>query len=50
MNLLTIESSGKAKNLSVILGSAYKIIALIVHVPNLPTHECMVAAPNFGPA
>ncbi|MBA8904160.1 type I DNA topoisomerase [Phyllobacterium sp. P30BS-XVII] len=49
MKLLIIESPGKVKKLSAILGDEYEIVASIGHVRDLPTNEIAVSAPDFRP-
>lgn len=49
MKLLIIESPGKVKKLSSILGSEYKIVASIGHVRDLPAKEIAVSSPDFRP-
>lgn len=49
MKLLIIESPGKVKKLSAILGGEYRVIASVGHVRDLPAHEIAVAAPDFRP-
>lgn len=50
MKLMIIESPGKIKKLSAILGSGWKIAASVGHVRDLPLREMGVEAPNFKPA
>lgn len=50
MKLMIIESPGKIKKLSVILGSDWKITASVGHIRDLPQKEIGVAAPDFTPA
>ena len=49
MKLMIIESPGKVKKLSAILGDDWKIAASVGHVRDLPTREMGVAAPDFKP-
>ena len=49
MKLMMIESPGKVKKLSAILGDDWKIAASVGHVRDLPTREMGVAAPDFKP-
>jgi len=49
MKLMIIESPGKVKKLSAILGSTWKIAASVGHVRDLPLKEMGVIAPDFKP-
>ena len=49
MKLMIIESPGKIKKLSSILGSSWKIAASVGHIRDLPTKEMGVEAPEFKP-
>ena len=49
MKLMIIESPGKIKKLSAILGTDWKIAASIGHVRDLPINETGVEAPEFRP-
>lgn len=49
MKLMIIESPGKIKKLSEILGSDWKIAASVGHVRDLPQKEMGVEAPDFKP-
>lgn len=48
-NLMIIESPGKIKKLSAILGDNWKIAASVGHVRDLPKKEMGVESPNFIP-
>lgn len=49
MNLLIIESPGKAKKLASILGSGWRVMASVGHIRDLPEHEIGVEPPTFVP-
>ncbi len=49
MKLMIIESPGKIKKLSSILGSDWKIVASVGHVRDLPEKQIGVEAPDFKP-
>jgi DNA topoisomerase-1 len=49
MNLLIVESPGKVKKIQGFLGSAYKVMASIGHVRDLPVTAMGVAPPDFRP-
>lgn len=49
MKLMIIESPGKIKKLSEILGADWKIAASVGHVRDLPQKEMGVEAPDFKP-
>lgn len=49
MKLMIIESPGKIKKLTAILGDGWKIAASVGHIRELPRNEMGVAAPNFAP-
>lgn len=50
MKLMIIESPGKIKKLSEILGPGWRIGATVGHIRDLPDNEMGVEAPNFQPA
>lgn len=50
MKLMIIESPGKIKKLSAILGPDWKIAASVGHVRDLPLKEMGVQAPDFMPS
>ena len=47
--LLIIESPGKVKKLSAILGDGWKVAASVGHIRDLPEHEMGVEPPTFVP-
>lgn len=47
--LVIVESPGKIKKLSSILGSAYRVMASVGHVRDLPDQSLGVAPPDFRP-
>lgn len=49
MKLMIIESPGKIKKLSAILGADWKIAASVGHIRDLPRNEMGVEAPDFVP-
>lgn len=49
MKLMIIESPGKIKKLSAILGSGWEIAASVGHIRDLPKHDMGVEAPDFKP-
>ncbi|MDD5056565.1 MAG: type I DNA topoisomerase [Sideroxydans sp.] len=49
MKLMIIESPGKIKKLTAILGDGWKIAASVGHIRDLPRNEMGVSAPNFAP-
>lgn len=49
MKLMIIESPGKIKKLSAILGTDWKIAASVGHIRDLPRNEMGVEAPEFAP-
>ena len=49
MKLMIIESPGKVKKLTAILGPGWEIAASFGHIRDLPRNEMGVAAPNFSP-
>jgi len=48
-NLMIIESPGKLKKLSAILGNDWKIAASVGHIRDLPKNEMGVESPDFKP-
>ncbi|MDR1397144.1 MAG: type I DNA topoisomerase [Desulfarculales bacterium] len=49
MNLVIVESPGKTKKIQSILGNAYRVMASVGHVRDLPLKEIGVQAPDFKP-
>ena len=49
MRLLIIESSGKVKELTKILGEGWKVVASLGHIRDLPDDAMGVEAPMFTP-
>jgi len=49
MKLMIIESPGKIKKLSAILGKGWEIAASVGHIRDLPKHDMGVEAPDFKP-
>ena len=48
-NLIIVESPGKVKKISSLLGSGYKVVASVGHVRDLPKKELGVSPPHFTP-
>ena len=49
MNLFIVESPGKVKKIQSFLGPAYKVMASVGHVRDLPAHKFGVEPPEFVP-
>ena len=49
MKLMIVESPGKVKKIQSFLGSAWRVMASVGHVRDLPVKEMGVSAPNFKP-
>jgi DNA topoisomerase-1 len=49
MNLVIVESPGKVKKISQILGSDWEVQASVGHVRDLPEKEMGVEAPEYRP-
>lgn len=47
--LVIVESPGKIKKLTAILGAGYRVVASVGHVRDLPRSDMGVAAPDFVP-
>lgn len=47
--LVIVESPGKVKKISAILGDAFKVVASVGHVRDLPLKDIGVSAPDFAP-
>lgn len=45
--LVIVESPGKVKKISALLGAGYKVAASVGHVRDLPRKEIGIAPPNF---
>lgn len=45
--LVIVESPGKVKKISALLGAGYKVVASVGHVRDLPRKEIGIAPPNF---
>ena len=45
--LVIVESPGKVKKISTLLGAGYKVVASVGHVRDLPRKEIGIAPPNF---
>lgn len=50
MKLMIVESPGKVKKLSAILGEGWRVAASVGHVRDLPKNEMGVEAPDFKPS
>ncbi|GLR55187.1 type I DNA topoisomerase [Shinella yambaruensis] len=48
--LVIVESPGKVKKLSALLGASYKVMASVGHVRDLPQRELGIQPPDFKPA
>lgn len=47
--LVIVESPGKVKKISAILGDSFKVVASVGHVRDLPLKDIGVSAPDFAP-
>ncbi|WNV05850.1 type IA DNA topoisomerase [Candidatus Methylospira mobilis] len=48
MNLLIVESPGKIKTISAILGSDWKVVACYGHIRDLPSKDICISPPHFS--
>lgn len=49
MKLLIVESPNKAKKIQQLLGGAYRVVASMGHIYDLPKHELGVSLPTYRP-
>lgn len=49
MDLVIVESPGKVKKISSILGNSYRVAASVGHIRDLPIREMGIEPPNFRP-
>lgn len=47
--LVIVESPGKVKKISALLGAGYKVVASVGHVRDLPPKELGIEPPDFRP-